>query len=63
MSPFTGSNQAINDQKHVGLLDSGGGGERRSGGAEKEKKGRRRRDGVRGRWGRRDGREEREKED
>lgn len=26
MSPFTGSNQAINDKKHVGLLDSGWGG-------------------------------------
>lgn len=32
MSPFTGSNQAINDKKHVGLLD------RRRGGREKNKR-------------------------
>ena len=55
VSPFTGSNQAINDKKHVGLFDSDWGGERRS---EEEKRG-----GEEERWGgRKDGGWKRERE-
>jgi len=36
VSPFTGSNQAINDKKHVGLLDRGRGKEKREGSGRKE---------------------------
>lgn len=43
MSPFAGSNHAINDKKHVGILDRGRGKERR--------RWRRRRKGEGEKWG------------